>query len=215
MKPDSPSDSWGKRYRLRQRIRARYPNIWSVPLVKRPQALLYGLVDGKHNVLEIGAYRRELAQWFAQHAAWMQYKSLDVDRSYPHDYYDLDEVEEQFDLVVLFEVLEHLSVSEGERLLSDVRCVTSAEGHIVISTPNPHHAHRYFLDLTHKSFYSYEELGAALLIAGYRVEGLYRAYNAPFFQRGFRITLGVLLHRYLGIDFAPSLIAVGSSFTRD
>ena len=46
------------------------------------------------------------------------YKSMDIDRSVPHDYYSLDEIDEQFDLIILFDVIEHLELEQGVELLS-------------------------------------------------------------------------------------------------
>jgi SAM-dependent methyltransferase len=206
---ETERQGWGERYGLRLQVRQRYPDIWAVPVVRKPQTLLGQLVKGRRAVLDVGAHRRGLAGWFQAHAPWMRYRSLDVDRAWSHDYYDWDEVHETFDLVVMLEVVEHLDLGSGEALMRRARGVLETGGSVVLSTPNPQHPTRYFMDSSHQVPYGYEELGALILRTGLRLGAIYRVFNAAFLPRILRLSLGIWLHRYLGIDFAPSLLALG------
>lgn len=88
------------------------------------------------------------------------------------DVRDLDMEDDRFDLVVCFEVIEH--ITDGQRVIEELRRVLAPDGVLVISSPNrdayvsgnPHHVHEYLPD----------ELRAALAEAFTNVR-LWRQHN--------------------------------------
>ncbi len=134
------------------------------------------------------------------------YKSMDIDRNLPHDYYSLDEIDEQFDLILLLDVIEHLELEEGVNMLRQVNELLVEEGKLIINTPNIFNPSRFWLDATHKVAYSYEELGGILLSQGFEVLEIYRTFNASVPKYFLRLTLFYPLHRILNVDFAKSIL---------
>src|SRR3990170_1414373 len=100
--------NWADQLRWRERIHQQYPNLWTLRIVrKRLPFILSRLKDGE-SVLEIGAFNRSLEERMKKYYPRILYRSLDIDPSHRHDYRSLEEVKERFDLVLLFEVIEHL-----------------------------------------------------------------------------------------------------------
>ena len=98
------------------------------------------------------------------------------------------------------------------------------EGALVVSTPNVFCPGRFLRDATHVTPYAWDELGGALLLAGFEVEGLYRVVPGSFSRRigksliaraihdlSDRRTLIAPLGRGLGIDHAPSIAGLAHS----
>lgn len=196
---------WSKLYHARQLVRIQFPSIWRIPLVKKEIDLIEKFLKPNIRVLEIGAGDRKLLDKIQAKVSEVHYKSFDIDRSSYHDFYKLDDVNGEFDLILGFEIIEHMSPSEGLMMVSKLKSVLAKGGSIVLGTPNLYHPHRYFGDLTHVTPYKYEELGSILVLAGYEVKAFYRKFNSSFFSRLFRIYVLVWLHKILDIDFANTI----------
>ncbi|MBN1255776.1 MAG: methyltransferase domain-containing protein [Deltaproteobacteria bacterium] len=157
-------------------------------------------------ILDVGASDRRMERGIKEIYPNVIYKSMDVDRGLPHDYYTLDGINEQFDLIMLFEVIEHLELEVGIKMLSRLNELLVHGGRLVISTPNIFNPSRFWFDATHKVAYSYEELGGILLGQGFEVLDIYRTFNASFPKYFVRLTLFYPLHRILNVDFAKSIV---------
>lgn len=203
--------AWSILYRHRVEARTELGDIWRLPLIKRYVDRLHRHLASGARVLEIGSGNNALGGRLRQACPDLIYRTLDVDRTHPHDYYRLEDVEERFDLIVLIEVIEHLDLESGIDLLDHVRRLLNPNGRIVLTTPNVFHPTRYWGDCTHRTFYRYDDLAGILRALGYRNVGVFRIYNAPFFARLFRLHVARYLHQYLGIDFALSILVEGTA----
>jgi SAM-dependent methyltransferase len=197
---------WSRLYAARNSVTRRFPSVWRIPVVKKELSRLGQYVRQGTRVLEVGAGDRRFERKLREACGGFSYRSFDIDRSTQQDFYSLEEIEGEYDLIYAFEVIEHMSPAEGLRLVSRLRQHLAPGGTLVLGTPNLYHPHRYWGDLTHVTPYKYEELGALLVLGGYEIRGFYRLYNAPALQRAFRLTVGALVHRWLGIDFATTML---------
>lgn len=202
--------AWSGLYACRQQVKADYPDIWSLPLVKKEMDRLLPNVAEGFSVLEIGAGDRRFWKKIQAKRKNVVYRSMDVDRTTQQDFYALDEIHGSFDLIFAFELIEHLTPEEGLALVNALRTHLSPQGVLLLGTPNLYHPHRYFGDLTHKTPYKYEELGALLRLGGYTKLRFFRVYNDAWLRRLFRVHVGVWLHRYLDIDFAGTVLVEAS-----
>lgn len=198
--------SWSELYRLRQTIKQRYPTIWSVPLVKKEMDRLLALVAVGARVLEVGAGDRRFGKRLQSLRQGIDYRSFDIDRATQQDYYRLEDIEGPFDCIYAFELIEHLTPEDGLALLRRLHELLRPDGRLLLGTPNLYHPHRYWGDITHKTPYKYEELGALMMMAGFGLPSVFRIYNDALLRRWFRVYLGVWLHRYLDIDFAGTVL---------
>ena len=199
---------WAERLRFKEKIHERYPTIWNLRIVrKRLPVILDHLRDGE-SVLEIGAFDRGLEERIKRRYPLVLYKSLDIDPTCPHDYASFEEVKEPFDLVLLFEVIEHLNLEEGRDMLRNIHRVLVPGGRLIMTTPNVYTPGQYWKDLSHRVPYHYKELGALLLAQQFELLGMFRLYNAPGAAYVMKVFLFSPLFRLLGIDFTRSILFV-------
>ncbi len=192
----------------REKIHERYPTIWNLKLIKRPSWLLKKVLRPGMHVLDVGAGDRRMEKRVKDIYPDIVYKSMDVDRSNYHDYYSLDEIKERFNLVILFAVIEHLTLEEGLNLLKSLYELLADEGILLISTVNVFHPNRFWATSDHKTAYSYDELGGIVLSQGFEVVGIYRTFHASVIKYLLRRTIFYPLHRILNVDFAKSIVVL-------
>jgi len=187
-------------------IHKRYPKIWDLKLIKRPSWLVKKHLRPGMRILDVGAGDKRMERRVKDIYPDILYKSMDIDRKTPHDYYSLAEINEQFDLIILFEVIEHIELAKGVEMLRRLHELLVDGGMLIISTPNIFNPSRFWFDATHKVAYHYEELGGILLKQGFEVLEIYRTFNASIPKYILRHTLFYPLHRILEVDFAKSVV---------
>jgi SAM-dependent methyltransferase len=198
--------NWSSLYAARNEIKTSFPSIWKLPLVKKEMSLIQRLLKPKIKVLEIGAGDRRMEKKIKKIYSCIIYKSFDIDKATYQDFYDLKEIQGNFDLIFGFELIEHLTPHEGLQMITTLRNHLNSDGSLVLGTPNLYHPHRYFGDLTHITPYKYEELGALMILGGYKVIGFYRQFNDAFLPRILRLYFFSWLHKWLDIDFASTIL---------
>jgi SAM-dependent methyltransferase len=200
--------SWSKLFTYRDQIHGRYPEIWDLKILrKRFPLMLENIRDGE-KILDIGASNRNLEERLKRYYPNLIYKSMDVDREQVHDFYSLEEIQETFDVVFLFEVIEHLELEEGLNVLEKIYGLLHGGGRLILTTPNVFNPSRFWRDATHKVAYCYDELGGLLLAQGFQIKAMYRTYSDAFHRYLFRLYVMAPLHRYLGVDFAKSILVI-------
>jgi len=200
--------SWSKLFEYRDQIHQRYPEIWDLRILRKRFPLILKIVRDGDKVLDIGASDRDLQVRLKRHFPKLIYKSMDLDEEKFHDFYSIEEIQETFDVIFLFEVIEHLGLEEGIQILKRIYDFLQEGGRLILTTPNVFNPSRFWRDATHKVAYSYDELGGLLLAQGFQIKAMYRTYNDAFHRYFFRLYVMVFLHRYLGIDFAKSVLVV-------
>lgn len=199
---------WNQLILGRDQIHKRYPQIWDLKLIKRPSWLVKRHLRPGMRILDVGASDKRMHKRVKEVYPDILYKSMDIDPSVNHDYYSLDDIHEKFDLIILFEVIEHLELEQGIEMLSRLNELLADGGELIISTPNIFNPGRFWIDATHKTAYSYEELGGIVLSQGFEVLGIYRTFHASLLKYIFRLTLFYPLHRILNVDFAKSIVVL-------
>lgn len=197
---------WSQLIDGRDHIHELYPQIWDLKLIKRPSWLVKKHLRPGMRILDVGAGDKRMEGRVKGIYADIMYKSMDIDRRIPHDYNALADIDEQFDLIILFEVIEHLELEKGMEMLGRLHELLVDGGRLIISTPNIFNPSRFWMDATHKVAYHYAELGGILLNQGFEVLGIYRTFNASVPKYFLRLTLFYPLHRILDVDFAKSII---------
>ncbi len=200
--------SWSRLFERRGKVHEKYPDIWDLKILRKRLPLMVEVIRDGEKVLDIGASNRDLEGRLKRHFPKLTYKSMDIDREQFHDFYSLDEIQESFDVVFLFEVIEHLGLEEGIRLLERVYDLLGPGGRLILTTPNVFNPGRYWRDATHRVAYCYDELGGLLLAHRFEIKAMYRTYSDAFLRYLFRVYVMAPLHRYLGIDFAKSILIV-------
>ncbi len=202
------TESWSHFYSYQLEARKLYPSIWMIPLTKKLRHVLAVVCKPGDKVLDVGANDRRFKDHLLQIHPDIQYKSMDIDPEGQHDYTSMDQIQETFDGVILSEVIEHLTFAKGVQLINDIGRVLKQGGYLIVTTPNVNHPYHFWNTPDHITPYYYDALAGLLLGMGFDIESLYRVHNQPFPQFYIRRYIGVWLHWYLSIDFAPTIIAV-------
>jgi len=160
-------------------------------------------------VLDIGANDRALKAFIEKQARFsVQYKSMDVDRSHQHDFYDLAAIQGEYDAISCFEVIEHMPPGVGLELLRHAHRLLVPNGRLFVSTPNVYHPMSFWSDSTHITPYRIRHLAGWMATAGFvRVWG-YRVCRMSLRKR-LRVWRYRGLLRLLNIDFAPGVVVIG------
>lgn len=199
---------WSEQFRWREKVHKQYPEIWDLGIVrKRLPFILKHLKDGEA-VLDIGAYNRELGGRIKKYYPHILYKSLDIDPAYPHDYTSFEEVKEEFDVVLLFDVIEHLDWEKGREMVAKIFEILKPGGRVILTTPNVYTPGRYWKDVSHCTPYHYEELGALFLSQRFESIELFRLFNAPFLRYVMKVYIFSFFFRFLTLDFTKSILLV-------
>ncbi|MBM4309016.1 MAG: methyltransferase domain-containing protein [Deltaproteobacteria bacterium] len=197
---------WGEQLLFREKVHQQYPDLWSLKIVrKRLPFILKYLRDGEA-VLEIGAFDRKLGERIKKYCPRIQYKSMDIDPTYSHDYASLEEIEETFDMILLFEVIEHLNREKGRELARKICELLKPRGRVILTTPNVYTPGQYWKDVSHETPYHYEEFGGLFLSEGFESIEIYRLSSEPLLKYFFRVYLFSPLFHFLGIDFTKSIL---------
>ena len=197
---------WGEQLKWREKVHQQYPEVWDLGIVKKRLPFILKYLTEGESVLEIGAYDRELGGRIKKYRPHTLYKSLDIDPSYPHDYASLEEVKEEFDMVLLFEVIEHLDWERGREMAARIFDILKPGGRVILTTPNVYTPGQYWKDVSHLTPYHYEELGGLFLSEQFESIDFFRYYNAPFLQYVMKVHLFSPVFRFLGIDFTKSIL---------
>lgn len=197
---------WNKISEAREYQKGKLPPIWKIPFVTDDLQLILSAIEDGETILDIGAHDRALERKLVEARRKIIYKSMDVDKSHPHDYYSLDEVKETFDVVICLEVIEHMDFESGHKMLERIFQILKPCGRLIISTPNIAHPTVFWTDPTHITPYNYKELAGILMSLGFKDIRLFRLTSwGDLHRKSFRKMLRRRLCRYLELDFAKRI----------
>lgn len=196
--------NWSGLYQARRTIADRFGGIWELPVDRRYSDVLLRAVKPGMRVLEIGAGDRGLVDKLPE----VDYKSCDPDTRMSHDFAHVDEVTGEFDLICGFEVIEHLSLEEAQHLLGRCQELAAPDATIMLSTPNIYYPPAFLRDVTHRTPFAHDELGALLMLAGFDVARIYRLYHDSLIKQFLRRIVLYPVFRGLGIDFSRQIMVV-------
>jgi SAM-dependent methyltransferase len=183
--------------------------ILQIPIISDYRGPLVDFLRPGMSVLDIGAHDRSL-KIFLEHELdfAVNYKSMDIDRSHEHDYYSLDGILEQFDAIVCFEVVEHLTPAMVRNLLGKIASLLRSNGQLFISTPNVYHPMSFWSDSTHITPFRLGHLAGWMKLAGFTRLWGYRVCRMTW-KKKLRYWRYRGLLRLLNLDFAPGILVVG------
>ncbi len=204
-----PPLSWQALVAARRRAAERWPSAFALPLVHRPTDVLYGLVGGRERILDVGAGDGERRRRIAAKRPEAAYVAVDTDPASGADHARIEDAPGEFDVAVFFEVLEHVRPEEAVAMLRAAHGKLRRGGAVVVSVPAIHTPGRQFRDCTHVTPWSHDDLGAALILAGFELEAMHRSYPGTFLGRLIRRAVLGPVGRVFGLDYAHSVVVTG------
>ena len=106
-------NEWSSLFLHRDKIHKVHREVWDIPLIKKRSHPLRGIIKDNMTLLDIGSGMKGMKDEIANLGIKVTYKSMDVDRGNEHDYYEVSSINETFDAIIMFEVIEHMSLQEG------------------------------------------------------------------------------------------------------
>jgi SAM-dependent methyltransferase len=200
--------NWGEQIRWRERVHEQYPEIWDLKIAKKRLPIILQYLKDGQSVLEIGAHNRDLEKRIQKRFPHVIYKSMDIDPTYRHDYASLEEIREGFDMVLLFEVIEHLGLEEGGEMVRQINKILNPGGRAILTTPNIYKPGQYWKDASHRTPYHHAELGGLFLREQFELEEVRRVFSEPFIPFVLKAYLLSFLFRFMGVDFSKSILLV-------
>jgi SAM-dependent methyltransferase len=186
----------------------------SQPILKFPTVADYRkplaefLKPGMH-VLDIGAHQCELRSYLETAVrSSLNYRSMDVDRSFKHDYYSLEEVSGRYNAIACYEVVEHLTPEMVSELFRKAYELLEPGGRLFVSTPNVHHPIGFWCDSTHITPFRLRHLAGWMALAGFKRFWGFRVVQMTWKKRLRYLRYRALL-RLLNLDFAPGVLVIG------
>lgn len=198
---------WSKIRRGRDAASKLLPQITKIPIAKSNRQVISNILKDGDSILDIGANNRSLEKYLRSITGKVSYFSLDIDKSLPHDYYDMAAIDRKFDVIVALDVIEHMTLIDTSVLFERIHELLKPSGCVVISTPNVCHPVRFWRDCTHITPYRYDELTGLLISAGFHDIKIYRIKDMKTKDK-LRYWIYSPLLRLLDIDFAPGIVAV-------
>ncbi len=196
---------WNRIRAGRDQAAPRLKPILKLPLVASSIDLIRKTVKKGDRLLDIGANDRNLEKALQASGEQVQYYSFDVDRSLPHDYYNLSEIGFQFDVITILEVIEHIPAGDVVGLFQRTAELLKQNGSIIVSTPNVCHPVRFWRDCTHITPFRYDELAGLLSSAGFTGIEIFRLKKMCI-KDWLRYWISLPTLRLLDIDFAPGIV---------
>jgi len=197
--------SWSELNTARKAVRRRWPSIWRVPRTARSTRFAAAQIRPGDRVLDLGASEGRFGKRLPE---GVRYETVDTDPQVRADHRTLAEVgPSSTDVVVCFEMIEHVTLEEAFEIARGIARVLRPEGRLFLSTPNIHHPWSYLRSATHLTPFCYDELGGLLGLVGLEIEAIYRCHHDSVLK-GLLRRLAYPLYRISGCDFAKSILMV-------
>lgn len=202
------SIDWQNLYQERRATAKQFGEIWDLPIESRYHRVVAKYGGKGFSVLEVGAGDRSFEKKLQDYWGEVTYRSCDIDPTYTHDFGHIDEVTGEYDLICAFELIEHLTLIDAQRMVVRMHNLLKPGGIAILTTPNVYYPPAFLRDATHITPLCYDELGGLLRLAGFELRAMYRLYHDSVFKKLIRRYLMYPVFRTIGIDFARQIIVV-------
>lgn len=199
---------WQLLFKERKSAEKTFGSIWQLPIKKRYHQVLAEHGQQGTRLLEIGAGDKALRQTMTKYWQEFEYRSCDIDPTHDHDFSSSAEIEGEYDLIAGFEIIEHVSLEDAAKIISDCFDHLKPGGMLVLTTPNTFYPPAFLRDATHITPFCYDELAGLTAICGFRPKEIYRLYHDSLLKKFIRRVLLYPFFRGLGIDFAHQIAVV-------
>ena len=186
---------------------------WSTAGLSEIERIYFEAVKLSPGILDVGAGDLSIARKFKSAGYSGEYHTLDPGQEYRHTYKDLAEVSGKYGAIVCMDVIEHMPLQQGLRMLIKMVELLEPGGVMVIQTPNARCIRNpASWDMTHLQCYNAHDLWAYMEGLGLTVEG-FRVFFGPerpgISQKIRELAATFITTQLLGCDYADNIAMIG------
>ncbi len=141
------------------------------------------------------------------------YKSLDISKNEKHDFNDINSVNENFDIIFMLELIEHLPLELSLKYFSKSFKILNENGILIISTPNIDHINQLWKqDVTHIHQYPAKDIYSILRMIGFSDE--IQVFRISLRQPKLNLKkillekARIIINKILGTDYAHDILII-------
>jgi hypothetical protein len=121
----------------------------------------FNAIRDAESLLDIGAGNLRVKRLFQGAGYRGLYHTLDPGPEFEHDYRDLADVQQNYDAIIILDVIEHLPLNDGLGLIDGAIARLNRGGNLIVQTPNARCiSNPMGWDMTHRQLYNLPELWA-------------------------------------------------------
>lgn len=165
-------------------------------------------------ILDIGAGEKQLLEALKVRDIDVDYRSMDVSNAsgVVYDFYDIESVTGEYDLIIMQEVIEHLNLETGLKYLRKAYDLLSPGGFIVVTVPNMLRPVQFFIDFSHITHYPLSDLYGILRSIGFSGEAILRRVEIKpagmSVKKRIIYSMRKLLYRLMGFEWAHGVLCM-------
>jgi len=212
---ESISISWSELTRWREECYRRFGSIRDLPL-HAPYKKFQELLQSDSCVLDVGAgVHKSFSKYLT--LSTQSYFSLDNDPAGDFDFRSFKDIlaDQEFDLIVANQVLEHLTIDDAFAMLRSAYRYQVADGYLLATVPNAAHPVRQWGDSTHLTAWSVNDLYSLVRNAGYYVISMFRYNKRPLTWNPIKRMVVNIVCETFRVDWCDSLMILGQKRTQD
>jgi len=193
--------------------------IWKLPTIPHESVILINELNPKDRVLDLGCgngwvYHDVLlpAGYDGEYVGYDDDKSLIAkDFKLYHDWDELVRNEERFDVVIIFNLLEHLDFEHVINWLEFIsKNLMKKKSKMLILTPNVFCFDYLFKDPQHKTFWSFEALYGLLKALNFDKISMWRCKGYHQLRKGIWNERQIEICKALFLDWYGNILALGA-----
>lgn len=164
-------------------------------------------------ILDVGAGDRRLRKTIDLMNIDYDYSSLDISKNIQHEYSDIKDVNKNFDIITMFELIEHLPLDITLQYFTKAYKILNQNGVLAISTPNIDHINQLWKqDVTHIQQYPAKDIYSILRMIGFSCDIKVYRINLRSSKINFRKLIleksRVIINKILGTDYAHGILII-------
>jgi hypothetical protein len=169
-------------------------------------------VLGAPSLLDVGAGDLRFMRRLQKAGFQGEYHTQDISDEHSYTYRSLCEIKRTYGAILCLDVLEHLALEEGLKLIDTLVGMLQENGVLILQTPNARCANNPLAwDMTHVHLYNINDLWAYLLTSGLHVHG-YRVVFGPRPKSPLEhirsMMVRVTATQCLGMDYAHNIALI-------
>lgn len=210
---DHAYKNYWRRKKLLEAKPPKFPTVgyWLSDTLNPSEQLIYDVIKSRQSLLDFGAGDHRIKNKMTKAGFRGSYKTLDHSDEYQHDFSHLSEINEKFEAILFLDVIEHLPLQEGLKLLTELLDKLENDGYLVLQTPNALCIrNQKATDMTHLHIYNLKDLWAFLSAMGYEVSGYRLVFDSPgkrFRQKIFGF-ISKIITVLTGCDYADNILLI-------